>query len=338
MAISIGFFSAANDMRSTVSASTALPVLCLRGATACGKTDLAIAVAERWPVQLISVDSAQVYRGMDIGTAKPDAAVRARIPHALIDILDPSESYSAAAFRDDALVAIADSHRRGRVPLLVGGTFLYFRALEQGLSALPRANPAVRAALVEQAQRDGWPALHQRLAASDPVAAARIHPQDAQRLQRALEVVITAGVPMSTLQQQRQGAPAGLRFLRLTLAPPPRTCLHSRIADRFNAMLDAGFEAEVARLRARDDLALNLPAMRAVGYRQMWRYLDGELSRGDMVAQALAATRQYAKRQLTWLRHEGVDSTMVASDAALDVIAGLLAAELPVRPGSAVLD
>jgi len=321
-----------------VSAPATAPVLCLRGATACGKTALAIAAAQRWPLDVISVDSALIYRGMDIGTAKPEPAVRARIPHALIDIRDPSEAYSAAAFRRDALVAIESSHRAGRIPLLVGGTFLYFRALEQGLSDLPEANPGLREELTRAAAQVGWPALHQRLATLDPEAAARIHPQDAQRLQRALEVVITAGEPLSVLQRTRQGPPPGLRFLRLTLAAPERIDLHRRIAHRFEAMLEAGFEAEVEALRARGDLSPALPAMRAVGYRQMWRYLDGELSHAEMVSQALAATRQYAKRQLTWLRHEGVGSQPVSHAAAMDVLAGMLGGELRARPAAHVLD
>jgi tRNA dimethylallyltransferase len=321
-----------------VSTPAFAPVLCLRGATACGKTALAIAAAQRWPLDVISVDSALIYRGMDIGTAKPEPAVRARIAHALIDIRDPGEAYSAAAFRRDALAAIASSHRRGRIPLLVGGTFLYFRALEQGLSELPEANPVLREELTRAAAQAGWPALHQRLAALDPEAAARIHPQDAQRLQRALEVVITTGVPLSVLQRTRQGPPPGLRFLRVTLAAPERADLHRRIAQRFEAMLEAGFEAEVEALRARGDLVPALPALRAVGYRQMWRYLDGELSRAEMVSQALAATRQYAKRQLTWLRHEGVGSQPVTRAEAIDALAGMLGGELRGRPTGHVLD
>lgn len=280
------------------------PVLCLRGATATGKTDLAVALARTRPVDVISVDSAMVYRGLDIGTAKPSAALRAEVPHALIDLCDPAEAYSAARFREDARVAIAASHARGRIPVLVGGTFLYFRALEEGLSDLPDADPAVRGTLLADAARSGWPALHRQLQRLDPEAAARIHPNDQQRLQRALEVVLMTGERISRLQRQREGPPAGLRFIRVYRALEDRAGLHARIESRFRAMLAQGLLEEVAALRARGDLGLNLPALRAVGYRQVWMHLEGAMDRDTMIARAIAATRQYAKRQIGWLRHD----------------------------------
>ena len=273
------------------------------------------------PVDVISVDSAMVYRGMDIGTAKPDAATVARVPHALIDILDPAETYSAAAFRADALAAIRRSHATGRLPLLVGGTMLYFRALEEGLSALPPADAKVRARLNAEAAAIGWEAMHDRLRTLDPEAAARIHQNDVQRLQRALEILHLTGRSLSELQQARVGPPPGLRMIRLGLQPPERDELHRRIRDRFHRMLELGFEEEVAGLRQRGDLALNQPAMRAVGYRQMWLYQDGCYGRDEMVRRGIAATRQYAKRQLTWLRHD--DTVRVLCGAAADVASSL---------------
>lgn len=275
------------------------------GPTATGKTALACALAERFPVELVSVDSALVYRGLDIGAAKPDAAVLRRHPHALIDIRDPSEPYSAAGFRDDALTAMAGIATRGHVPLLVGGTGLYFRALEQGLSAMPAADPELRERLRGEAARAGWSALHTRLAALDPAAAARIRPRDAQRIQRALEVIELTG---STFTQSHADAHATRRLpyrvLKLALVPADRVRLRERIAVRFDAMLEAGFLAEVERLRARSDLQPDLPALRAVGYRQAWAYLEGACTRDVFRQQAIDATRQLAKRQTTWLRTE----------------------------------
>ncbi|MCK8516120.1 tRNA (adenosine(37)-N6)-dimethylallyltransferase MiaA [Methylonatrum kenyense] len=273
------------------------------GPTASGKTDLAVALAALRPLDLISVDSAMVFRGMDIGTAKPEASVLARAPHQLIDIRDPLESYSAARFREDALEAIRRSHSSDRIPLLVGGTMLYFRALRSGLSDVPAADPDVRRALLEEAARRGWEDLHRELAGVDPAAAARIHPNDSQRIQRALEVFRISGQPLSKLQTRRQ-PPRGLRFLNLALMPPDRDILHRRIEQRFRAMLAAGFVDEVRALRNIPGLGLDHPSMRAVGYRQVWDYLDGKQDVEAMTWRGIYASRQFAKRQLTWLRGE----------------------------------
>jgi len=285
-----------------VPAPVDLPVVLLMGATATGKSGLALALAERVPAEIVSVDSAQVYRGMDIGTAKPSAGIRARVPHHLIDVCDPAQAYSAARFRDDALRAIDAIRGRGRIPLLVGGTFLYFHALEKGLSDLPSADAALRARLGEEARRLGWPALHERLARLDPETAARLHPNDGQRIQRALEIIELGGAPASA--QQRAPAAGGLAgpVVRLALDIPERALLHERIRARFLQMMDEGFVDEVARLRARGDLSPDLPSMRAVGYRQLWGFLDGRYDRAAAVEKGIAATRQLAKRQLTWLR------------------------------------
>jgi tRNA dimethylallyltransferase len=302
--------------------------ICLMGPTASGKTELAVRLHERFGCGLISVDSALVYRGMDIGTAKPDAATLARAPHRLIDILDPSEPYSAARFRADALAAMADITRAGRTPLLVGGTLLYFKALMEGLSDLPSARPALRAELESRLAREGAAALHAELAAVDPVAAARIHPNDPQRVQRALEVWHTTGVPLSELQGRRE-APAPYRFLKLALAPRDRAELHRRIEARFHTMVAAGLLDEVRGLRARGDLGPELPARRAVGYRQMWEHLDGGRTREEAVARGIHATRQFAKRQLTWLRGmEGVTWFDAAEPGVADRVEAVVAAAL----------
>jgi len=276
----------------------------LMGPTASGKTDLAIELHRRFAVDIISVDSAMVYRGMDIGTAKPDAATLARAPHALIDIRDPAESYSAAEFREDALEEMAKCVRRGRVPLLVGGTMLYFRALTRGLAKLPSASPEVRAALEAEAREHGWAALHGRLAALDPEAGRRIHPNDPQRIQRALEVIELTGRRISQLQREQEDEQLGYRVLRLVACPQPRARLHARIEQRFQLMLEQGFLREVETLRARGDLLRELPSMRCVGYRQAWSCLEGEISHAEMCRKAVIATRQLAKRQITWLRQE----------------------------------
>jgi len=274
------------------------------GPTGAGKTDAALALAERLPVEIVSVDSAMVYRGLDIGTAKPAASVRARLPHHLIDIRDPSERYSAGEFLRDATEALRAIRARGRVPLLVGGTMLYFRALQAGLAALPAADPAVRAALDARARAAGWPALHAELARVDPAAAARIRANDAQRIQRALEVHALTGRPLSELQRQDlRGAPGG-EYLKLVLAPAERAALDAALAQRFDAMLEAGLLAEVAALYRRGDLAPELPALRAVGYRQLWGHLAGRCDLAAARAEALRATRLLAKRQYTWLRAE----------------------------------
>lgn len=275
----------------------------LMGPTASGKTALALELAERFGCELVSVDSALVYRGLDIGSAKPDRATLARHPHRLIDIRDPAQAYSAAEFRADALQELAAIAANGQVPLLVGGTSLYFRALQYGLSALPEADPALRQRLAEQAARLGWPALHARLHALDPAAAARIRPRDAQRIQRALEVIELTG---KTLSSQLGGMPApfAYRVLKLALLPAERAPLHARIAQRMDSMLALGLLDEVRALRARGDLTEQLPALRAVGYRQAWQHLAGAFDATELRSRAIFATRQLAKRQITWLRSE----------------------------------
>lgn len=283
---------------------SAQPVVFLVGPTASGKTGLAVALTEALPLDIISVDSAMVYRGMDIGTAKPDAATLARAPHRLIDIRDPAVAYSAAEFARDAGLAMAAIHAAGRIPLLVGGTGLYFRALEQGLSPLPAADPEVRARLSAQAAAGGWPILHRRLAAADAASAARIHPQDGQRIQRALEILELTGASPSAhyARAKRGGRCRGWWPIKVAVAPGARDDLHRRIARRFDQMLAAGFLQEVEKLHARPDLMLTTPALRAVGYRQLWRYLDGDWDYPEAARRALSATRQLAKRQLTWWR------------------------------------
>ncbi|MBS0591677.1 MAG: tRNA (adenosine(37)-N6)-dimethylallyltransferase MiaA [Proteobacteria bacterium] len=279
----------------------------LMGPTASGKTALALHLADRFDVELISVDSALVYRGMDIGSAKPDAATLARYPHRLIDIRDPDVAYSAAEFRADALRDMAAITASGKTPLLVGGTGLYFRALQHGLSDLPEADAALRVRLVDEARTQGWPALHARLATLDAVAARRIRPTDSQRIQRALEVIELTGKPLSA-QQGGMSARLPYRVLKLALMPQDRAVLHARIAQRLDAMFAQGFVDEVRRLRARADLHPDLAAMRAVGYRQVWQYLDGEFDLVECRERAIHATRQLAKRQLTWFRadHDAV--------------------------------
>jgi len=273
------------------------------GATATGKTALACSLADQFPLELVSVDSALVYRGLDIGTAKPDAATLARYPHRLIDIRYPAEPYSAAEFRTDALAAMTEISRAGRIPLLVGGTGLYFRALATGLSELPDASPELRARIAEEASRVGWPALHEKLRRLDALAAERIRAGDAQRIQRALEIIELTG---KSLTEQTDGLPRRppWRFLKLALVPNDRTELHARIAQRFDAMISAGLLDEVRTLRARGDLDADLPALRAVGYRQAWEHLEGASDAPTFRERAIFATRQLAKRQITWLRSE----------------------------------
>jgi len=280
------------------------PAIFLMGPTASGKTAMAVDLVQRFPVEIISVDSALVYRGMDIGTAKPDAALLRAAPHRLIDIRDPAEPYSAAEFRSDALAAMADIQAQGRIPLLAGGTFLYFRALQQGLSEMPAADPEIRARLEAEARAGGLQQLHARLAQVDPEAAERIHATDPQRIQRALEVYEATGQPLSTWHAQGRAGAFPWQVLKLALLPVDRTVLHERIEARFRAMLADGFLDEVRGLYARDDLHSELPAMRAVGYRQAWAWLAGEIGHEEMLERAIVATRQYAKRQLTWLRAE----------------------------------
>ena len=279
--------------------------LCLAGPTASGKSALALALAERLPVEIISVDSAQVYRDMDIGTAKPTAAERAAVPHHLIDIRDPSEAYSAAQFVADARRLMAEIRARGRLPLLVGGTMLYFKALLHGLDDLPPANAEVRRQIDERARSEGWPALHAELARVDPASAARLAPADSQRIQRALEVWQLTGQPLSSFHTSKTRAasasPESATAL-FSLEVEDRAWLHQRIATRFDAMLAAGFLDEVRALRARGELSPDLPALRAVGYRQAWQALDESWPPAEMRERAIAATRQLAKRQITWLR------------------------------------
>jgi tRNA dimethylallyltransferase len=271
------------------------------GPTGSGKTDAALSLAAHYPCEIVSVDSAQVYRGLDIGTAKPDPGQRRAVPHHLIDLCDPADAYSAARFAEDALRVVAAIRARGRIPLLVGGTGLYFRALEEGLSPMPSADPALRARLQAELSERGSAVLHAQLQAVDPAAAARIHPNDPQRILRALEVYLTVGVPISALQATKPIAPL-TGCIHWILAPASRPELHARLASRFAVMLERGLINEVAGLRARGDLDLDRPAMRAVGYRAVWRFLEGELGRPAMVDEAVAATRQLAKRQFTWFR------------------------------------
>jgi tRNA dimethylallyltransferase len=273
------------------------------GPTASGKTGLALALAERFDVEIVSVDSALVYRDMDIGTAKPSPVEQAQAPHHLIDIISPLESYSAAQFHADASRLIGEIHARGKLPLLVGGTMLYYKALEEGLSDLPQADPELRARLDEEGRRLGWPAMHARLAMLDPATAERLKPGDSQRIQRALEVIELSGEPMSVLLARgRAGAPE-FDLLKLALLPAERAWLHERIALRFALMLEAGFLHEVHDLRERyPELSLELPSMRCVGYRQAWQFLDGSIGEQELFDMGVAATRQLAKRQLTWMR------------------------------------
>ncbi|ROH88018.1 tRNA (adenosine(37)-N6)-dimethylallyltransferase MiaA [Pseudomethylobacillus aquaticus] len=281
----------------------------LMGPTASGKTGAVVELAQRLPVELISVDSALVYRDMDIGTAKPDAATLALAPHHLIDLISPLQSYSAAQFRSDALALMADITARGRIPLLVGGTMLYFNALQQGLGELPQADAAVRAQLDAEALQTGWPAMHARLAVIDPDTAARLMPTDAQRIQRAFEVWMLSGKTMTQLFAEQQNQALPYRLLKLALMPSDRSVLHQRIALRFGQMLQAGLLDEVQQLRQRyPDLQPELPSMRCVGYRQAWQYLQGEFDMNELRDKGIAATRQLAKRQLTWLR--GMDDTV----------------------------
>ena len=304
------------------------PVIFLMGPTASGKTHVALELAQHMPLELISVDSALVYRGMDIGTAKPDAATLARAPHHLIDILDPTDSYSAAAFRRDALRLIQDITQRGKIPLLVGGTMLYFRALRFGMSALPPADPAVRRELDEQAARSGWPALHAELAQLDAATAARLKSNDSQRIQRALEIYRLTGSPMSMLIGQPDKHPLPCRVIPLALVPGERSHLHARIATRFAAMHKLGLVDELRELKKKYSLHRELPSMRCVGYRQAWQFLAGEINEAQLLEQGIAATRQLAKRQLTWLRAmpDNIQFDCLDPDLAQQVLTAVCAA------------
>ena len=300
----------------------------IMGPTASGKTGAALDIARRRPCEIISVDSALVYRGMDIGTAKPTPDELAAVPHHLIDILDPAESYSVMQFRADALRLVAEIHQRGALPLLVGGTMLYFKALRDGLDVLPPADPLLRAELDRDAAELGVPALHARLATLDALTAARLKPNDSQRIQRALEIIRLTGQPMSELLAQAAPKPLPFQLLSIALEPSERAVLHQRIATRFDAMLDradGGLLAEVRRLRERGDLHPGLPSMRCVGYRQAWEYLDGQIDRATLRDKGIAATRQLAKRQLTWLRSmpERIVIDCLAPDPADKIMAAI---------------
>ena len=281
-------------------ANRAAEAVLLAGPTCAGKTALALELAARYPVEIVSVDSAQVYRGMDVGTSKPSVAIRLRVPHHLIDVCDPADRYSAGRFRRDALELIRAIRARGRVPLLTGGTMLYFRALMHGIAPLPEADPEVRARIEERARHGGWPSLHAELAARDPEAAARIRPADGQRIQRALEVIELTGERMSVLQ--RLAEPSPWRLAAFALMPEDRASLYRRIDERFVAMMGEGFLDEVRALHARGDLHPELPSLRSVGYRQLWAHVAGECGLDEAVAAGQRATRNLAKRQLTWLR------------------------------------
>jgi tRNA dimethylallyltransferase len=288
------------------------------GPTGSGKTDLAVALAQRLPCDLVSVDSAMIYRGMDIGTAKPGPDLLALAPHRLIDIRDPTEAYSTACFRRDALAEMGKIVAQGRVPLLVGGTMLYFRGLQRGLAWLPGADPELRRALSQEAERVGWGALHERLGRLDPESAARIHPNDPQRIQRALEVHALTGETLSTLIRAEAGSPLPYRLLKLVRAPADRHVLHQRIERRFHSMLEQGLVGEVEALWGRGDLHAELPSMRCVGYRQVLKFLLGEYSFDAMVDRSVYATRQLAKRQLTWLRAEDESHWIADGPSPLD--------------------
>ncbi len=298
------------------------PAVALMGPTASGKTRLAIQLAQALDGEVISVDSALVYRGMDIGTAKPSLEEREGVPHHLIDIIDPAESFSTGQFRERALALMAEITSRGKLPILAGGTMLYFNALFNGLAELPAADEAVRGQIDAEAARLGWAKLHGELARIDPAAAARIHPNDPQRIQRALEVYRLTGVPLSELCAQGRGEPPPFNIVRLVLAPGDRQVLHGLIRRRFLAMLEQGFVDEVRALYRRGDLRADLPAIRAVGYRQVWAWLDGEGDYAEMVERGVISTRQFAKRQFTWLRREELAGRFVSEDA--DVLAKML--------------
>jgi tRNA dimethylallyltransferase len=284
-----------------------LRCICLTAPTACGKTELALQLAEDLPLEIVSMDSAMVYRGLDIGSAKPTVSERGRVPHHLIDILDPSETYSAGRFLADTIDAVRGINANGRLPLIVGGTMMYLRALRHGLARLPRADAHLRTAIDARAAEAGWPSLHAELGRIDPASAARIAPHDKQRIQRALEVYYATGKPLAELQQADFALPAPVEVVTIAIVPQDRAELHTRIARRFDSMLAAGLLEEVRQLRARGDLEPTLPAIRCVGYRQLWAHLEGEYGLREASERAVTATRQLAKRQLTWLRSDPAD-------------------------------
>ena len=300
------------------------PAILLIGPTASGKTSLAFELATRFPCDIVSVDSAQVFRDMNVGTAKPDAATLARFPHRLIDLITPEQRYSAAAFRADALREMESITAAGRIPLLVGGTMLYVKALREGLADLPQADPALRAGIDAEAAARGWPALHAELAQLDPETAARLKPTDAQRIQRALEVVRLSGRTMGSFFAEQAASAPPFRMLNLALVPADRAVLHARIGERFAAMLAAGLVDEVKALREKYRLDAGLPSMRCVGYRQVWEMLEGDLPASELRERGIYATRQFAKRQLTWLR--GMTDLSLIDPLAADATAAVLAA------------
>ena len=291
-------------MRINLANQQQLPVIFLMGPTASGKTDLAISLLEHLPVELINVDSAQIYQQMDIGTAKPDAETLSKAPHRLLSFCDPADAYSAADFANDAKKEIADIHSMGRIPLLVGGSMLYFKVLLEGLSDLPSADADIRKGIQEQADREGWASVHQQLQLVDPITANKLHPNHSQRIQRALEVYKITGTPLSELQSQSQGGiEDDYEVRQYALVMQNRALLHQRIEQRFKAMMEAGFAAEVEQLFQRGDLHADLPSIRAAGYRQLWDYFEGHCGLDEAVEKAIIATRQLAKRQQTWLRN-----------------------------------
>ena len=279
-----------------------LPIICLMGPTATGKTDLAIELVQRFPLEIISVDSAMVYRDMNIGTAKPTLEALLKAPHRLINLRDPAEPYSVGNFRVDVQAAIEEIRQQGKVPLLVGGTMLYFYILQNSMASLPEADQTIREALVIEAERIGWPAMHKKLEVVDPVTASQLHPNDSQRIQRALEIYEITGQSMTSLQNLHSSKPFPYKFINIILEPQDRKHLHDRIAERFANMLAQGFLEEVKQLRKRNDLNVQLPSIRTVGYRQAWAYFDGQYDKEMLKERAVIATRQLAKRQLTWLR------------------------------------
>lgn len=293
-------------------------VVCLMGPTASGKTGLAVELAQHHDFEIISVDSALVYKGMDIGTAKPDAALLAKAPHRLIDIIDPVESYSAADFVLDAVEHAQDILSKGKTPLLVGGTMMYFNALQKGLAEMPNANAEMRAMIEEEASRKGWASLHEELQKVDPEAALRIHPNDPQRLQRAIEVFRLTGKSMTQLWAEQESVSLPFDMINLAVMPKERSVLHQRIEQRFYDMMDQGFLAEVEGLYRRGDLSIEMPSMRCVGYRQLWQYLNGDDLLDDAIFKGIVASRQLAKRQLTWLR--GWEDLMIFDSLSKDLV------------------
>jgi tRNA dimethylallyltransferase len=299
------------------------PVVCLAGPTAAGKSAATLALAQHWPIEVITVDSATIYRGMDIGTAKPSRQEQAQVKHHLLDICDPAERYSAAQFQEDATRLIRSIAAKGSLPLLCGGTMLYYKALREGLNELPAANAAIRDEIEQEAEACGWPALHRELARYDPLTAARLAPNDSQRLQRAIEIYRVSGKPMSAwLKAPRPDRDDSFRFFTISLEPSDRLALHARIAQRYGQMIEQGLVAEVEALHQRPDLHTGLPSVRCVGYRQLWDFLDGQCRLEAAIEQAIAATRQLAKRQLTWLRAQPERHVIdcLATDAAAQTV------------------